>query len=68
MRHWNPVDIIIGIFAITIAIFLISAVYDVVFENTPLSETGAKRITAIVTSIVSIIALYVGSKLNNREK
>lgn len=68
MNKWKPVDFVIGIFAITVAIILLSVILDSMITETTLTEEGAERYTALLGSLVAIISMYVGAKIQeNRD-
>ena len=42
---------------------------EVVFDDRALTDASSKRVTALLTSIISIIAMYVGAQIQkNRDK
>ncbi len=64
MRNWKPVDFIIAMFAISVAIILLVIILNVLYSGIALSDDAGDRITVIVSSILSIVSLYVGAKIN----
>ena len=67
MKHWKPIDIIVAILAISVVSVLVVAVYDSKINNDQLTDAGTKRITAIMTSVLSIVSMYVGAKIQERK-
>ncbi len=66
MRDWKPVDIIILIITLVVgAIITLSAIRPL-FSDRALSPDAAKLVAGIIGSLVSIISIYVGSKLKEK--
>ena len=59
----KPVDKIVLIMTIAIAFILVVSITASVIRGQPLSEAGLKVVEKITLPMVSIIALYVGSKI-----
>jgi hypothetical protein len=69
MNEWKPIDFIVGLLAITIAMVLVSAMVDVLINEDAMTEGGSKRVTNIVTAMLSIISMYVGAQIQkNKDK
>lgn len=59
----KPVDRIVLIITGAIAFILVASITASVIRGEPLSEAGLKVVEKITLPMVSIIALYVGSKI-----
>ncbi len=67
MKDWQPVDIIITIFATVISVVLLLIIIDATLNNDALSDASSKRISAITTSVVAIISMYIGAKIQEHK-
>lgn len=65
MKEWRPVDILVMFLSLTVGILLLSSVAQITITGGALSETKAKTIAGVVSSVVAIISIYVGSKIKN---
>ena len=66
---WTPVDIIVIILTTVISIVLATSIVDVIINDTTMTDIRSKRITALLTSIIAIITLYVGAQIQkNKDK
>ena len=69
MKGWKPIDYIVMLFSVAIVMLLMGVLADIVFTNNELSETASKRFNVVVTSMISIISMYVGAQIQkNREQ
>ena len=69
IMNWQPIDYIISLLVLAIVIILIMTMSEVVFDDRALTDASSKRVTALLTSIISIIAMYVGAQIQkNRDK
>lgn len=65
----KAVDVAIIILTITISIVLLSSVLRPYFTGESMKESSAKLIATIISSIISIISMYVGAKIQkNRDE
>ncbi len=62
--RFNSEDIVILIFSVTVSILLLTVVFNNVINKTEISEAKAQLLTTVVSSVVTIISIYVGKKLN----
>ncbi len=63
MKDWKPVDIIVAGLAIGIMVVLILPLINVLLGGSELSDMKTKMLIGLVSSIASIISLYVGSRI-----
>ncbi len=63
MKDWEPVDIIVAGLAIGIMVVLILPLINVLLGGSELSDMKTKMLIGLVSSIASIISLYVGSRI-----
>jgi divalent metal cation (Fe/Co/Zn/Cd) transporter len=63
LNNWKAVDYIIAFLAIIIGMFIILSVLGPLFTHQPMTDNKAKLIASIVTSVISIISVYVGSQI-----
>ena len=65
---WKAVDFIIAIFAITVSLVILSVLANVVVSQKGLSGERAENFNALLGSLVAIISMYVGAKIQeNRD-
>ena len=62
----KPVDIVVVMLVTTLCIIVLAAVVGPFFTGHPLTESNADRLTGIVGSLISIVSLYVGAKIQQR--
>ena len=67
MRGWKPVDIIVVMLSAVIAIVVASSVLAVVLNGKAIAPEKAKMLNALISSIVSIITLYVGAMIQRHK-
>lgn len=60
---WQPEDIIVGILALVVALFIIGAILNTMVMGQTMTEDRAKIISGVVTSAIAVISVYIGSKL-----
>jgi len=60
---WKPVDIMMMVIVATICSMILGIIYNGVFRGVVLSEGKAKYMDHLVSAMIAIISLYVGSKL-----
>lgn len=63
MKAWRPIDFIISILTITICVILVLTIVDMMINMKTLTEAGSKMVTAIITSILSILSMYAGAMI-----
>ena len=63
MKGWSPSDVIMLILASTVSIVLLSIFAELAFTGAPISDHGAKLVAGLVTSIISIISMYIGARI-----
>jgi len=62
-NNWEPADVIILILTAVVVFFLISALINVILTGTPHNAEKSKTVSHIISSILSIVSLYIGFKL-----
>jgi len=60
---WQPVDVIVGLLAVTVCAMLGAACVAPLMSGQPLSDERAKVVAAVVTSALSIVSMYVGAAI-----
>jgi len=60
---WQPVDYIVAVLALGIAVALILTTGAPLALHKPLSEERAKLLNSLAVALIAIIALYVGAKV-----
>jgi putative flippase GtrA len=68
MKDWKPTDYIVSFLAFVIGVFALFSVMGVLFTGIPLTDSKAKLVASIVTSIISIVSMYIGSKLHDKKE
>jgi membrane protein implicated in regulation of membrane protease activity len=66
----EAVDIIVLSLTLVIGIFILLSTTSALFTGIPMGEMKARLIASIITSLVSVLSLYVGHRLgkNHKEK
>jgi hypothetical protein len=62
----KPVDIIAIILTITICYLLAVSITAATIRGEPISEIGMKLVDKMTIAIISIISMYVGSKIKTK--
>ena len=62
--EWKPIDYIVGFIVLVVGIFLLLVIIGVAVTGNPLNDFKAKLVSSIVTSLISIISVYVGNRLS----
>ena len=66
--RWQPVDIIVALLAMTVCVTVGSiAVVPFLDAHNTLSEGKAKMFVGIVSSLVSVISMYIGARIQRRK-
>jgi hypothetical protein len=65
MKDWKPVDIVILIITVVVSFVISMSVIRPLLSDKPMSIESAKLVSSIVVSLISIISIYVGSKLKH---
>lgn len=68
MRNWGAVDWIVAVLAVALAMMLLLTSLDMFISEERLSEDARRTLAGVVGSVLSIIALYVGSQTQPRNK
>lgn len=66
---WTPVDYAILLLTLMVSVtFMITAILPIILQE-PISDARSKVLGGIATSVVSVISVYVGAKIQkHREK
>ena len=67
MKNWSPSDIVMLVLSSTVAIVLISIFIETAFRNEPMSENNAELVAGLIASIISIISMYIGAKIQKNK-
>lgn len=67
MKNYAPESIIVLILSLGIVVFLLALTLKSVFTEVPMSIEKSKILDSMMTSIIAIISMYIGSKLNNKK-
>ncbi len=59
----KPVDKIVLILTLAITFILVASITTSVIKGEPISEAGLKVVDKMTIAIISIISMYVGSKI-----
>lgn len=62
-KRWNPLDMIVVIITIFVCVSVGLGVAHAMWRTTPMDDARAKLVTGVITSLVAIINMYVGAKL-----
>ena len=69
MKNWKPSDIIMLILVSTVAFAITSIFIEAAFTDVPMSDHSAKLVAGLIGSIISIISMYIGAKIQqNKDK
>ena len=69
MEKWSPADIIMLILASTVSIILLTIFIELAYTGVPISDHAAKLVAGLIASIISIISMYIGARIQkNKDK
>ena len=68
MNQWKPADWIVMFLTIVIGAMLLLASMHSIIHGTELSEKKTEMLIGLIGSLVAIISIYIGSKIQNRDK
>lgn len=66
MRNWHPVDYIIAALALVICVTMSGTIIEVMLDDDAMSELSERRaeiVSSFLASIINIMAMYVGAKI-----
>jgi len=66
MKHWESDEWIVFMFALSICLFLLSIIYNGIINGVILTDMKAKLVTGVIGSIVAIISVWFGHKINKK--
>ncbi len=67
MKDWNAVDWIVALLTGSVVFFLCTVIFTVAIEGRVLSDKRAALLAQIVTSLITIISIYVGGKIRHKD-
>lgn len=62
---WKPEDYIVAMLAGFITLFMMSVLVGIVIEHVPQSDQRTEAIAQVLTTVLTIISIYVGGKINH---
>jgi len=66
---WNPVDVIVAGLALLLAVIMLMTGISPLVRGESLAGEKAKMLSSALNSLISVITLYIGAKLQeNRER
>ena len=66
---WQPVDYIVTLLAIGVFLTIVTPMLGrILVPDLDLSQEGISALTQIVIALVSVISVYIGSKVNGKSK
>ena len=65
MKLWKPIDIVIVVLTVTICSCLFAALAKPMITGVDLSEGGSELVATMMASVISIVSMYVGAKLQS---
>jgi len=63
---WKPVDIIAGIFTVTLCAVVGMAAYSIAILGTEIPDNRRQIIEVMVNGAISIVSMWVGAKIQER--
>jgi len=67
MKQWNAVDWVVFTLASCVALILVAALAKMMFTKRNLTDDVVTIVMAVIASVISIIALYVGARMNKTD-
>lgn len=69
MKKWQPVDCIVTLLALGVFLTIVTPMLGrILVPDLDLSQEGISALTQIVIALVSVISVYIGSKVNGKSK
>ena len=65
--NWQPIDIVAMLLTVTLCFILSLSAMSPLITGNPLSDTKAKMLVGLVSSVVSIVSMYIGATLQKRK-
>ena len=63
----KPVDAIVAVLALAIGLTVVLPLIGVVLHSYEFDEGRAKLVAGLLSSMIAIVSVYVGSKLKNKD-
>ena len=67
MKNWGPSDVIMLILASTVSLVLLIIFVISALTTEPMPEQSAKLVAGLIASIISIISMYIGAKIQKNK-
>ena len=67
MKQWRPVDYIVGVLVLCICYAIIMMGIAPFFDVNLSTEPKAKLTAALLSSIISVISMYIGATINKKD-
>jgi hypothetical protein len=64
-KKYTTVEVVILLLTVGIVLFLFILILKSLLSDIPMSDGRVEILDSILTSIISIVSMYIGSKLNN---
>ena len=69
MKNWNSVDYVVLILTTIISLVLVITMIKPFVTGIAITDANAKLVAGLIASIISIISMYVGAKIQqNKDK
>ena len=62
---WKPEDYIVAALAGFITVFMLTVIFGVFMHPLPMRDKGLEAIAQILTTVLTIISIYIGGKINH---
>ena len=62
---WKPEDYIVAALAGFITVFMLTVIFGVFMHPLPMKDKGLEAVAQILTTVLTIISIYVGGKINH---
>lgn len=66
-KRYTIVEIVVLLLTVGIVLFLLILILKSLISDIPMSDARVEILDSILTSIISIVSMYIGSKLNNNK-
>jgi hypothetical protein len=68
MEKWTPSDVIVTILACVVAATLFAAIIKPFITTNSLPEESAKMVAGLIGSLISLISMYIGAKIQKHKQ
>ena len=62
---WRPEDYIVAALAGFVTVFMLTVIFGVFIHPLPTKDKGLESIAQIMTTVLTIISIYIGGKINH---